>query len=313
MGLRGKYWIAAAAVAGLGVILALLGSTRAGPVLGQAATVRVVPPGSAPLGEDFQVGVNVEGVANLAAYEWTLTYDPALLTFVSVANASFLGSSGRTVNCPPEILEEGKVRFGCGTLGATPPGPTGSGTLSTLTFSPVAAGSASLCFTFISLADPLAEDIPATVVHGSVAIGGGAARPPDCGPLPTPTPFSGMTPGPSPEAPTQTPGPPPVTSTPSPPTPTPAPTPPPGSAEVVDLILGCNPLASTYPDGTTVQTLAAAVAPPETLLAMWKFGASAWLGYSPEFPEASDLAATGFLDVVFLCVNDPGTFVRPLV
>ena len=306
MCLRGKYWIAAAAVAGLGVILALLGSTRAGSVLGQAATVRVVPPGTAPLGENFQVSVNVEGAANLAAYEWILTYDPALLTYVegSATNASFLGSTGRTVQCPPEILdpEEGSVRFGCATIGATPPGPSGSGTLSTLTFSPVAAGSASLCFTFISLADPLAEDIPATVVNGSVGIGGVAASAPNCGALPTPTPFSGMTPGP-----------PPATSTPSPPTPTPAPTPPPESAEVVDLIVGCNPLATTYPDGTTVQTLAAAIAPPETLAAMWKFEAGAWLGYSPEFPQASDLATTAFLDVGFLCTNAPGTFVRPLV
>jgi hypothetical protein len=37
------------------------------------------------------------------------------------------------------------------------------------------------------------------------------------------------------------------------------------------------------------------------------------LGYSPQYPQASNLAVTGFLDVVFLCVDAAGTFVRPVV
>ena len=82
---------------------------------------------------------------------------------------------------------------------------------------------------------------------------------------------------------------------------------------MVDLAAGCNPVTTTYPDGTTVQTLTAAIAPPGILTAMWKFQGGIWLGYSPEFPEASDLATTGFLDVAFLCVDAAGTFVRPLV
>jgi hypothetical protein len=81
----------------------------------------------------------------------------------------------------------------------------------------------------------------------------------------------------------------------------------------MDLIAGCNPLATTYPDGTTVQTLTGATAPAGTLTAIWKFEAGVWRAYSPEFPQASDLAVTAFLDVVFLCVDSPGTFVRPLV
>ena len=79
------------------------------------------------------------------------------------------------------------------------------------------------------------------------------------------------------------------------------------------MIAGCNPLTTTYPDGTTVQTLTGATAPAGTLDAIWKFDAGAWRAYSPEFPQASDLAVTAFLDVVFLCVDAPATFVRPLV
>jgi hypothetical protein len=101
--------------------------------------------------------------------------------------------------------------------------------------------------------------------------------------------------------------------TPAGPTPTPAPTPPPEQSDWVELAAVCNPVTTTYPDGTTVQTLAAAIAPPETLVAMWKFEGGFWLGYSPEFPQVSDLAVTSFLDVVFFCVDAPATFVRPLV
>ena len=81
----------------------------------------------------------------------------------------------------------------------------------------------------------------------------------------------------------------------------------------MNLAAVCNPVTVTYTDGTTVQTLAGAISPPEILGAMWTFDAGVWRGYSPRYPEASDMATTRFLDVVFLCVGAPGTFVRPLV
>jgi len=46
---------------------------------------------------------------------------------------------------------------------------------------------------------------------------------------------------------------------------------------------------------------------------MWSFEGGVWLGYSPQYPQASNLALTGFLDVVFFCVDAPGVFVRPIV
>ena len=46
---------------------------------------------------------------------------------------------------------------------------------------------------------------------------------------------------------------------------------------------------------------------------MWEFEAGVWLGYSPAYPQASDLTVKNFLDVVFICVDAPATFVRRLV
>lgn len=162
-----------------------------------------------------------------------------------------------------------------------------------------------------------AVGVPMTCVNGTVSVDGGAPPPP------TPTqPTSAATPtatsvagAPTPTS-TSTPGSastPASTSTPPSPTPTPAPTPPPEEADVLDLVGGCNAVVNTYRDGTSVQTLAAAVSSPGLLGGIWKFVAGVWSAYSPEFAQASDLTAVDFLDVVFLCVDGPSTFVRPLV
>jgi len=84
-----------------------------------------------------------------------------------------------------------------------------------------------------------------------------------------------------------------------------------GTADVVPLVAGCNPVASTFPDATSIETIAGAVSPPEILISIWEFEAGIWLGYSPQFPDVSDLTEKDFLDVAFLCVNAPGSFTRP--
>jgi hypothetical protein len=334
MGLKRTHWMLIAAVGGLAALLALLGTRLAGPALGQDTTVRVDSPGTASVGATVSVTINIDNVANLGAYEWKLEFDPTIVQYVDVVDGtgtppSFLGSTGRSVSCLPPILDVGTVRFGC--VSSRPPdtGPSGSDVLSTVTFKAKAAGGSSLCLRWASLTDASGEvnDIPLNpgqYQHGSIIVGGGSP-PASCPPAATPTPFATATPGepyvltpgatatPGPPAATATPGPPAATATPQGPTPTPAPTPPPESAEVMDLIAGCNPITTTYPDGTTVQTLTAATAPAGILDAIWKFDAGVWRAYSPEFPQASDLAVTAFLDVVFLCVDAPATFVRPLV
>jgi hypothetical protein len=128
------------------------------------------------------------------------------------------------------------------------------------------------------------------------------------GPVPTPagTPAATATPGGTPAA-TATPGGTPATG------PAATPTPLPPGMEAVDLAAGCNPVTSTYPDNTPIQTIASSVGPTGTLTSLWEFELGAWLGYSPEFPEVSDLQEKSLLDVVFICMAGPGAFGRPVV
>jgi len=338
MGLSRKRWMAAVAVGGLLAFVALLGAKLAGPALGQATTVRVDSPATASKDQSVTVTISIENVTNLGTYEWLLAYNPHVLELAggtNPVNGPFLATTGRSVSCLPPIVDTavGTVRFGCTSsdpLPGTPvAGPSGPGVLSTVTFHATAAGGTSLCLSWASLGDASTDvnDIPLSpsqVVQGAWCAP--AATPTPVTPSPGYTPPSGetpvatATPGPgaataTPGGPvaTATPGPPAATATPMGPTPTAAPTPPPESAEVMDLIAGCNPVTTTYPDGTTVQTLTAATAPAGILTAMWKFETGVWRAYSPEFQEASDLAVTALLDVVFLCVDSPGTFVRPIV
>jgi hypothetical protein len=123
------------------------------------------------------------------------------------------------------------------------------------------------------------------------------------GPVPTPT----GTPATGTPAATATPGGTPATG------PAATPTPLPPGMEAIDLAMGCNPVTNTYPDNTPVQTIASSVGPTGTLTSLWQFELGAWLGYSPEFPEVSNLQEMGFLDVVFICVAGPGAFGRPVV
>jgi len=86
--------------------------------------------------------------------------------------------------------------------------------------------------------------------------------------------------------------------------------------ESVTLVGGvCNPVASSYPNGTAIATIANAVSPSGILISIWKFEPSsgAWLGYSPQAPQASNLTQVNRLDAIFICVSSAGSWSRPLI
>ena len=77
--------------------------------------------------------------------------------------------------------------------------------------------------------------------------------------------------------------------------------PPPGPTEQVELVTDCNNLTSTWPNGTPSADIAAGVSPAPALRAIWRFDAAAgrFVGFSPQFPSASDLRTVNRLDPVF--------------
>ena len=108
---------------------------------------------SSKVAKNLDVTILTSDVKNLAAFQFGLQYNPSILKYMGVKEGTFLGSSGRQVNCPdPRVSQDGqleKLQFNCVTLG--PPvsvggvaGPNGSGVLAVVTFSPVGGGNTPL-------------------------------------------------------------------------------------------------------------------------------------------------------------------------
>jgi len=280
-----------AGVVVVALVLALgLTAWLARPASGQDVLVRVVAPAAwPPDGGSFEVRVEVEGVTDLAAFEFNLAFDPVVLAFESVEGTAFLGRTGRSVNCSDADFFTPQLdifSFGCSTVGAEPPGPSGAGVLATARFRPIGSGPSPLVLPEVKLTDTRGEEIAVVVEDGSIVIGRSLETP-----VPTPTPVGGTV-GPAPPSPTVTPGP---------------------GLEMVPLPAGCSAVTSTYADGTPIEIIADSVRPTAILKALWEYEGGVWLAYSPRFAEASDLSEAGFLDAVLVCVSAPGDFVRPLV
>jgi len=166
------------------------------PASAQQVVVRIDPSTQeVGTGTQFTVRVMVDDVTNLGSYEFTLQFDPGVVTYESVANSDFLGSTGRQVFCPPAIVDvdAGTVRFGCGSIGVAP-GASGSGQLAEVTFTAAADGVSPLDLIIVSLSDPLSNDIPASPQNGSVTVGTGTPGPTPTPVTPTPTPTPGTVP-----------------------------------------------------------------------------------------------------------------------
>jgi hypothetical protein len=76
----------------------------------------------------------------------------------------------------------------------------------------------------------------------------------------------------------------------------------PGAAK--QLYPGCNNITLSFPDGTPSQTAVQAVTPPGSVEAMWRHSAALnkFEGFSPAYPQASDLLTVNFLDAVWVCM-----------
>ena len=85
--------------------------------------------------------------------------------------------------------------------------------------------------------------------------------------------------------------------------------------EIVELFPSCNNVSLTWPSGTAASEVAAAVTPPSALLAIWRYNntTQTFQGFSPQFPQASDLTTVNRLDAVFMCMSAPGTLLRPIL
>ena len=93
--------------------------------------------------QDFTVELKVTSITNLKGYSVTLSYDPALLSLQEVVEGPFLSEKGKTFFYTKE--DESTILIDCALLGYEL-SVSGEGTLATLSFTCLKAGSTSITF-----------------------------------------------------------------------------------------------------------------------------------------------------------------------
>jgi hypothetical protein len=194
--------------------LFLLGACLVGA--GAAATLRAstsarvwFQPASqvAAVGTNISVNVHASGVADLAAYEVQLQFDPAVLEYRGFTDEGFLTSTGRPAPaCLPVKLSETIMLLGCATRGLAISGPSGDGTLMQVQFKAIGAGISSLTIEKAELSSPEGGDAGSGAVQlstGVVKVVDSEDEANTSPPPPTPTPrapqpFTVVQPGSSP-------------------------------------------------------------------------------------------------------------------
>jgi hypothetical protein len=258
-----------------------------------------ITPTQADLGAQFTVNVGIfhSGQPNYQAVQWKIDYNQPQVTYVSAVE-----HTGAPSVCT-SISDNGDTTL-LGCLDLSGPNLTYSGIAYDVTYQCAATeGIATLNLvettgataqTFVKVST---TQQPIHTHGDSISCGG--APPAD-----TPTPAPTLTVGP-PESPT---------ATPVSPGPAATPTPLPPGWEAIPLFAGCQFEAWTGASGTGPADLAGLVGPAGNLIALWaQQPPPLWRGYSPQFPEVSDLGPVDQLDVLAICSMGSGDFSRPII
>ena len=124
------------------------------------------------------VGASIIDVDGLGSYGFTTSSSgaPAVIDFVWADNSTFLGGTGRTVQCNPPTRGAGNISFQCSTTGTLPLGPTGAGTLATVNVTGKAllayTPSQPLSLSAVILSDISGDTLAVTTALGSVRVVG---------------------------------------------------------------------------------------------------------------------------------------------
>ena len=123
-------------------------------------------------GQDFTLDVDITGVTNLYAYQFSVSYDPRVIGLVSASNGTFLAGD-RGLN--PGTIDNSTGLIGpiSDSLAGAVPGISGSGTLASLTFAALTPGVAIVdpidLQLFDSNFDPIASNRVAALVASTTS------------------------------------------------------------------------------------------------------------------------------------------------
>lgn len=154
------------------------------PVLVFGAEVNIYPSSfNTSPGSQFTVSINISNISNLFGAAFDLLFNPSVLSFVSAQKGTFLEQGGVATDLLTAVNPAGDLIVGYSrqAVGGTATGVSGSGTLMTITFRALVAGTSNLTFQNNSLCYPTGVDcvvISATWNNGNVVVTSPDTTPP---------------------------------------------------------------------------------------------------------------------------------------
>ena len=142
-------------------------------VAASAGTISIQPPATTlPLGSLLSLDVNVSGVSDLYAWQFDITFNPAVLSANNVTEGALFSSIG--VFFSPGTIDNtaGTITFIGDSLSGPGPGISADGTLVQILFNSVNPGSSNVDLSNIILLDSNLGDITVNAVWGSVDVTG---------------------------------------------------------------------------------------------------------------------------------------------
>ena len=126
-------------------------------------------PQPALVGSTVTVGVSIADITDLFAWQFNLSFDPAVLQFASASEGPFLAGAGGTYFDGGTVDNvAGTLSFAVDTLIGSVPGASGSGLLGDFVFNVSAAGSSPMAFSNVLFIDSQLLSIGVQSVDGSV-------------------------------------------------------------------------------------------------------------------------------------------------
>lgn len=121
------------------------------------------------LGSSVSVDVLISGISDLYGYQFSLSFDPALLQLSSASEGAFLPAGGTTF-WDAGIVDNslGQISFTFNTLIGAIPGVSGDGVLAHFNFQVTGVGTSALNFSDVLLLNSQLATLPVQINNGSL-------------------------------------------------------------------------------------------------------------------------------------------------
>ncbi len=141
-------------------------SAMAAPTMSVVAT-----PNPVLIGSPLMLDVLISDIADLYAYQFTLSFNPAVLQFATATEGAFLTTGGSTLfDGGTANNTTGTISFVFDTLIGAVPGVSGSGLLAKLNFTTAAVGVSTLTFSDVVFLDSSLNDIALLAPSATVQV-----------------------------------------------------------------------------------------------------------------------------------------------